>query len=453
MKNRSKVRRALVIGGSMAGLLAARVLSDFYDSVILIERDVLSQKSEGRPRRGVTQGRHAHGLLASGAAVLEDLFPGIRDELLGAGALSADVLNDASWFFEGGSLKRMPSGTIGLLATRPFLEGMIRSRVRNTPGIQILDNCKVHGLFSYDGSVKGVRIDGGILEADIVVDSTGRGSSTPKSLELMGFPRPAEERIEVNLSYTTRLFRLRPGKTADTPVLVTPPASGSKRSGVLLAQENGLFMATLTGYHGEQAPGDIEGFTQYAKSLAAPYIYNFLQDAEAIGESASTRFPASSRRRYENLKRFPEGLLVIGDAICSFNPVYGQGMSVAALEAEALRDALAFGPANLAQRFFKKAAKIIEVPWNIAAGSDLKMPETVGKRTTSMRLINWYMSKLHKAAHNDAELSLAFIKVAQLLAKPDSLLRPSMIWRVFAGRFRKKPTNYTREFVPVSIDR
>ncbi|MGQ0542394.1 MAG: FAD-dependent oxidoreductase [Blastocatellia bacterium] len=441
MKRRvgQKGRRALVIGGSMAGLLAARVLSDFYDNVILIERDTLATRPE--QRRGVVQGRHAHGLLASGVAVLEDFFSGISDELIAKGALGADVLNDAVWFFEGGCLKRVPSGTRGLLASRPLLESLVRERTRKTCGIQILDNCAVDGLFSYGGSVKGVRIDGGILEADLVVDATGRGSRVPQWLESIGFAGPREDKIEMQLAYTTRLFKLRPGRTADFPVLVVPPTPEGKRGGVLLAQEDGAWIATLFGHFGQKAPGDLEGFVEYAKSLAAPNIYDFLQNAEPVGEAAFTRFPTSSRRRYENLKRFPDGLLVFGDAICSFNPAYGQGMSVAALQANALRDVLGRGGANLAGRFFRKAARVIDTPWNIAAGGDLRMPETVGPRTLSMRLINWYISKLRKAAHQDAELSVAFIRVAQLLARPDSLLRPALLLRVLLSLFGRRPEN------------
>ncbi len=439
MSNRveQKGRRALVIGGSMAGLLAARVLSDFYDNVILIERDVLPKNSEHR--RGVAQGRHAHGLLASGAAVLEDLFPGIGGDLTSGGAMRADVLNDAHWFFEGGCLKQSPSGTIGILASRPLLESVVRKRVRETDGVQILDNCSVNGLFSDGGSVKGVRIDGGILEADLVVDAAGRGSRVAQWLGLLGFAVPREDKIEIRLAYTTRLFRLRAGRTADVPLLIVPPTPEGKRGGVMAAQEGGLWIATLFGHFGQLAPADLEGFIEYAKSLEAPYIYDLLRDAEPVGEAAFTRFPASARRRYENLKRFPEGLLVFGDAICSFNPVYGQGMSVAALQAMELREVLAGGSANLARRFFKKAAKLIDVPWNIAAGGDLRMPETTGPRTIFVRLINWYMSKLHKAAHHDSELSVAFIRVAQLLAKPESLLRPRMLWRVLSSRLKTRP--------------
>ena len=184
---------------------------------------------------------------------------------------------------------------------------------------------------------------------------------------------------------------------------------------------------------------DIDGFREYARTLPAPDIYDTIRDAEPLDEAQTARFPASLRRRYERLRRFPVGYLVFGDAICSFNPIYGQGMSVAALQALALRRSLQETPARLARTFFAAASKVVDTPWSIAAGNDLRMPEAVGPRGPGVRFINWYIAKLHKAAHRDPVLSLAFHRVANLLEPPSSLLQPRLIWRVMTSRATSVP--------------
>jgi hypothetical protein len=200
-----------------------------------------------------------------------------------------------------------------------------------------------------------------------------------------------------------------------------------------LMQEGGNSIVTLFGHFGHAAPGDLSGFLDYAKSLPSPLIYEAIRDAEPAGEVYNFRFPASRRRRYEKLDRFPEGFLVFGDAICSFNPIYGQGMSVAALQAKALAITMEDPRHGLARRFFKRAATVVDNPWNIAVGADLKMPETVGPRTVGVKIVNWYIANVHKYAQIDAGASLAFNRVAQLLESPTTLMRPGFASRVIAA--------------------
>ncbi|MBC7900162.1 MAG: monooxygenase, partial [Saprospiraceae bacterium] len=303
---------------------------------------------------------------------------------------------------------------------------------------EFYDNRTVQGLL-FDGKVvKGVRTDAGVLETDLVVDTTGRGSRSPQWLKSIGFEPPLEEKVEVQLTYTTRLFKRSPSDLGGDMIVAIPPTPDGKRGGVMLAQENGLWITTLYGYFGHQAPRDLDGYVKYTKTLPAPYIHDVIRNAVPVGDASFIRFPASTRRRYENLVRFPSGFLVFGDAICSFNPIYGQGMSVAALQAVELRDQLAGGDTNFANRFFKRTAKMIDIPWNISVGSELRMPETIGTRGLGVKLINWYMSKLHKCAHHDPVAASAFIRVAQLLATPDSLMRPTMLWRVFSSDIRSR---------------
>jgi len=430
MQPASKANRknAIVMGSSMAGLLAARVLSDHYQKVTLIDRDVLPQRAQQRP--GVPQGRHTHGILASGSEVLEKLFPGISKALIDAGAISGDIVRDCRWFFEGGCLSRFASGLNGLLLTRPMLEAAVRDRVLAIRNIEVRENTVVEALELNNGRVQGVRAGGEMLEADLTIDATGRGSRTPEWLDRAGYEKPRQEAVKIDIGYTTRFFRRKPSDLGGDLAAIVPPTPEGKRGGVLLAQEGDRWTLTLIGYFGNYAPEELGGFVEFSRTLPAPFIYQLIREAEPLGEAASYRFPASVRRRYETLDRFPAGYLVMGDAMSSFNPIYGQGMSVAALEAMELQKTLSEDTGDLAKAYFRRASKVVDTPWGIAAGNDLRMPEAVGPRTAGVRFINWYMSKLHRAAHSDPVLSLTFHRVGNLLAPPPTVMQPHIALRV-----------------------
>lgn len=431
---------AIVAGASIGGLVAARVLTEHFRRVTLIERDVLPKSAE--QRRGVPQGHHTHGLLASGRETLEKLFPGLGAQLVAAGAVCGDIARDSRWFSEGGRLAPTKSGIEGTGTTRPVLEAIVRSRTRALPNLEMIEGATVEGLAASKdlGRVTGLRFrraDGAVqlLAADLVVDATGRGSKSPEWLHGLGYDGPRVDRVEIGVSYTTRFFRREETHLHGDTAVVIPPTPTGKRGGVVLAQEGGLWTVTLISHFGPAAPEDLEGFREFARSLHAPDLYDLIRIAEPIGEPASTRFPASTRRRYELLARFPQGLLVFGDAICSFNPIYGQGMSVSALESLVLDRCLSAGDRDLAARFFKKAARVVDIPWSIAVGNDLRMPETSGKRTLGVRITNWYLARLQRAAHRNPALSVAFQRVANLLAAPSTLLTPAMLWRVARGNW------------------
>lgn len=418
----------------MGGLLAARVLADYFERVTIVDRDHFP--AVGEHRRGVPQSRHTHGLLASGARVLEDLLPGLRQELLDAGAVTGDVVRQGRWFHEGGYLKQVPSGLDALALSRPLLEGMVRKRVLALDRVETLEGCEATGLAATPDShrVTGLRLkDGTLLEADLVVNASGRGSHGLEWLESLGYAKPPAERVEVALGYTTRLFHRRGDELNGDIAAIIPPTPHGRKGGVLLAQEGGRWTVTLIAHSGDYAPPELEGFREFARTLPAPDIYDVIRTAEPIGEPQTARFPASISLRYERLERFPAGYLVFGDAICSFNPIYGQGMSVTALQATALQKSLDTSGDHLAKAFFAEAARVVDIPWSIAVGNDLRMPQTVGPRGPAVRLINWYIAKLHRAAHHDGELSLAFHKVANLLAPPPSVMHPRLMWRVARG--------------------
>jgi hypothetical protein len=286
-----------------------------------------------------------------------------------------------------------------------------------------------------------VKIEGGAeqaIMADLVIDASGRGSSSPGWMERLGYPRAEEEKVEIGISYTTRLYRRKPGDLGGKLAVVVAGSGPNWRNGALLFQAEDRWIVSIGGYFGDRAPDDEQMFTAYAGSLPTPDIHDIVANAEPLGDFVTCRYPANLRRRYERLERFPRNYLVFGDAMCSFNPVYGQGMTVAAQEAVLLRECLRDGEAELARRFFREAAITIDTPWDIAVGNDLRHPQVAGPRPARVRFINWYVGKLHLAARSDARLTDAFLRVANLQAPPQQLLHPATIMRVLWQNLRRR---------------
>jgi len=429
--------RAVVLGGSMAGLLAARVLADAYAEVVIVERDELPHGAAHR--RGVPQSRHIHGLLAGGQQALEELFDGLTAELVGLGAPAGDLLEDLRAYFGGHRLQPGPSGLLALQASRPMLEAALRSRVRVLPSVRFMDQCDVAGLTttSDNGRVTGARVirrlDGSAeqtLTADLVVDATGRGSRTPTWLEMLGYPRAPVDRVDIGIGYASRTYRLGPGLLDGGLGILNAPTPDHPRGGALAAIENDRFLVTLFGILGDHPPTDPAGFTGFAATLQFPDINNALRDAEPLDDPVPFRHRASVRHRYERLSAFPDGLLVIGDAMCTFNPIYGQGMSVVALQALALRAHLEQHTTPQPVSFLRQIGRIVDVPWNMATGGDLAFPKVAGRRTVQMRLLNRYLAKLFAGAAHDPRLGRAFLRVAGLIDPPRTLLAPGVAARV-----------------------
>jgi 2-polyprenyl-6-methoxyphenol hydroxylase-like FAD-dependent oxidoreductase len=438
-------KHAIVLGASMAGLAAARVLADAYQQVTVLDRDALPATASHR--QGVPQSRHAHALLAAGRVALEELFPGLTEELVANGALSGDLQAESRWYDHGLRLCPGPSDLRAVAVSRPLLEACIRDRVRRLPNVRVVDRCDAAGLVATpDGRrVRGVRVlpraDGGaeeVLEADLVMDATGRGSRSPVWLEELGYPRPAQDEVRIGVAYASRIYRRRPDHLDGDRAVVVAATLDRPRGAAMLAMEGDRWMVSLTGYLGQRPPADPDGFVAYAAGLPVPDIFEAISDAEPLGEVLGARYPASVRRRYERLRRFPEGYLVVGDAVCGFNPVYGQGMSVAALEALALRDCLGAGPpGGLAGQFFAEVARIVDIPWQIAVGADLRFPGVQGARTAKVRLVNAYLARFHVAAATDPVLGRAFLRVVSLMDRPEGLLSPTIALRVLRGNLRR----------------
>jgi len=413
----------------MAGMLAARVLADAYERVTVIERDELSAGG----RRGVPQGNHFHTVLLRGTQVLESLFPGLVAELFAAGAHRTNLLLDAKMVLSGHELSRVDTGDTVQL-TRPLLETRVRDRLTALPNVTIVDECEAVALELAGDRVTGVNVahrDGRteVVTATLVVDAMGRAGRAGTWLSQLNYAVPPEEQIKADIAYVSRLVRIPAElQPADRMVLVGP-VPGRPRGFALAAQEEDRWMLTVVGMAGDHPPMDHEGLVAFIKEAAPPDVHTAIRAATPASDLHRYRFPASVWRHYERLRHFPAGLLVFGDSICSFNPIYGQGMTVAALEADALRRCLHAGHDDLARRFFRAAAKIIAPAWQLNAGGDLALPEVPGHRTLAVRVINRYVARLQSAAEHDPVVASAFMRVAGLRAHPSALMSPHILTR------------------------
>lgn len=426
---------AIVIGGSMGGLVAARTLSERFRRVTVIDRDTLPD--EPRDRRGVPQGCHAHALLISGRMKLEELFPGLTDQLIAGGAVPFDPGSDLLFHQMGAFRIRFPSGMLGISLTRAFLEVTVRQRVAALHNVQIRHETAVNGLTGVTGRVTGVELDGGEnLAADLVVDATGRGGGrADRWLEQLGCPPPKVETVKIDVGYTTQLLRREPGDTLPGGALLclmaaTPPHD--KRAAAAFAVEGDRWVVTLGGWHKAHAPTDPEGFAAFASGLPDRLFADLIARSEPLADIEYRQFATSRRRYFERLRQLPAGYVALGDAICSFNPLYGQGMTVATFEAIELGrclDRLGAATAEMARRYYRAAGKVIETPWQMATGGDFMYPETSGPSAPGTSLINRYVKRVMLATHTSVAAHRVMLEMQHLLAPPTAILRPATIVR------------------------
>ncbi|GHE79626.1 FAD-binding monooxygenase [Amycolatopsis deserti] len=422
------MRQAVVLGASIAGSLAARVLAGSFDRVLIVERDDVAGVT---PRRGVPQARHLHGLMERGRQIMEELYPGLTDDLAAEGAPTTEVLRGSRWYLSGLRVFPTATGLTTLLASRPMLENAIRTRTLALPGVELRTRCAAVGLTGGD-EVTGVRLAGGeVLDADLVVDATGRGSRAPDWLAALGHERPGEDRVDVDLGYASRTYRRKP-EHLDGHLAVVVSTMPGFRGGGAITLEGDRWHVTLAGMLGDHPPVEPAEFERFAATLPVPDVHEIVRDAEPLDDPVPHRFRGSLRRRYERLRRPPRGLLVLGDALCSFNPLYAQGMTVAAQQALVLRDCL---PDPDPGRFYRAAAGVVDVAWGMSTGSDLRYPGVEGRRSARGRLLGAYAARAQVAAHRDAVVARTFMRTANLTLPPTALLAPDIVLRVLrAGR-------------------
>lgn len=434
-------QRAVVIGAGMAGLAAVGAVADYFEQVIVLERDRLPGRAVPRP--GTPQSRHLHGLLSGGQRALTDLFPHFVQDLVEAGAVPLRVGSEIRTEIAGlGALPSRDFGWLSYGASRPLVELITRRQTERLTNVTVRSECRVIEITATaDGSmVTGVRYESAdereeILAADLVVDASGRGAPTFALLRSSGRPVPDEIVIGIDLHYTTTTFRIPQDASTDWRAVVTHPrARGAerRRGGALFPMEGNRWTLTLMGLLGEQAPAEPDGFIDYAQGIETQTIYNAIKHAERQSEFDRYALPASTWRRFDRLISFPHGLVPIGDAICRFNPIYGQGMSVAAQEARLLNELVkdrvtqADPLAGLALAFFSESLPLIEAPWSMSAVPDLAFSATRGERPEDFESELKYRGALTRIAMRDAAIHRLLMEVQHLLKPPSVLKDPAI---------------------------
>lgn len=452
MTQPTKNNHAVVIGGSMAGLLAARILTNHFNKVTVIERDFLPK--EPQLRRGVPQANHVHVLLYRGQQILEQLFPGIKAQIIAAGAPKVDWAAECPWLGLWGWAAQSKSDLITYPCSRYFLEWLVRSRLSSYENLQFLEATKVTQLLTNESRSKviGVKISSESehleqeLTADLVVDAGGRNSSLPKWLEQLGYSSVPETVVNPFISYSTRWYEIPEGLQADWKALVIaqkPPHE--QRGGVLCSVEGKRWIVTISSIGGEHPPTDEKGFLEFIYSLRTPILYEAIKNAKPITPIHAYRGMKNHWHHYEQLSRFPEGLVAMGDAVCAFNPFYGQGMTVAALSALTLDQELQRFQGNLTKlrkSFPKKLAQVVSIPWMMATGEDLRWSTTQGgKLNWFMLLMQKYMDMVLLLATKRADVHQTFMKVAAMVKPTTAFFQPNILLPVLGQLIRGDVTN------------
>jgi 2-polyprenyl-6-methoxyphenol hydroxylase-like FAD-dependent oxidoreductase len=437
-------KQAVVVGAGMGGLSAAGALADRFDQIVILERDTLP--SEPAYRAGTPQARHAHALLFSGQRALSELFPGFGQDLARAGAVplreGLDIRVERPGY---DPFPRRDLGWSSYAASRPTIEHAVRRRVESRTNVTLRQRCRVQEVLAAPNgeAVTGVRYGNGnrateTIAADLVVDASGGGALTLALLQSIGRPLPEETRIGIDLGYATCVFAIPDDAATDWKgVMIFGQAPRDRRGGLLFPFEGNRWMVTLAGRHGDVPPGDVEGFLTFARGLRTPTIYNAISHAKRLDGVARYGFPESVRRHFERLDAFPRGLLPIGDAICRFNPVYGQGMSVAALEACLLQRLLGRVGADsdpiaaLAPAFFAEMQTLIETPWSVAM-LDFAFPDTRGQRPVDFETTLKFGIALTRLVAEDPAVHKLAAEVTNLLRPRSAYRDPALVQRVLA---------------------
>lgn len=421
----------MVLGGGMAGLLAARVLTDHAKEVVLVERDDLSGGPEAR--RGVPQGNQVHGLLARGLERMESMFPGLTAELADAGAEVADPGVDLQWWVTGERKPPSPIGP-GVSCTRPFLEWHLRRRVTALAGVQVVRG-RADALTAIAGRVDGVVLaeSGERIAADLVVDCTGRSTRMDDWLVALGYEPPPRRTVHVDLGYATRFYPRRPDdRLGDARAIISITEDYQRaRGAVAFPAEGGRWIVTVGAYHDDRPRADAGDFADRLRTDPVPAMRQFAERDDALTEVATYRYPASVRRDFHRCRRLPAGLVALGDSVASFNPLYGQGMTSAALQAGALSSYLGSGASvkEPATRYFRRLRPVVDSVWKLSTSADFRMAHVTGDRPAGLRMTLLLNDIYTKATLRDADLHGLFLRVVNLQTRPEQLARPDHLLR------------------------
>lgn len=426
--------RAIIVGAGIGGLAAAAALSRHGSDVLVIDRDGLPP--DNAPRLGVGQGAHTHQLLKAGELALERLLPGITEDFVAAGAVQMTVGRDVKVYDFGGWMEDFDAGFTVTSLSRPGYEGVLRARVAALPNVRFAAETPVRRLVVASGRCTGVELeDGSILAADLIIDSTGLTSPLLRQLQEDGHADFPTEEIRINVAYTTGRFR-RPEKWRDEQlgffVLPSPP---DKHFGLMLPIEDGQWILSLGGRGGEVPPRDPQAFKEYAKGLVEPHVYDRIKDAEPVGELRTFRKPTAIRHLIWEAKAWPQRLIPIGDAMSSVNPTYGQGMTVAVCEAEALETLLTAQTSldDLARAYLATAGEISGRAWSLSTNSDYVYPETEGERPANFAMSRALAATLRKLADEDLEFRRLRYRLVHMLDSADALRSGPLAVRFFTA--------------------
>lgn len=426
---------ALVIGGSITGLSVAQVLLKHYGRVTLVERDKIPAEPEGRP--GVPQCWHVHALLLEGYRVLETLFPGLTRDLIGRGALLLDWTSDWRFLTSWDWMTCEPAGLRSLICSRFLLEWYLRNCLIKNPRFELRSSTQVTGLIpnSDKTQIIGVEVvDGTTIAADFVADASGRNSRLPNWLVELGYERPQETVVNSFLGYASRWYRC-PSDTDPKGIVLTSKYGVTRRGGVLYPVENNCCIVTLSGVEQDYPPSDEDDFLSFAKSLRDPSLAAAIQKFEPISPIYCFRRTENRWLHYEKLSSMPRNLVVLGDAVCMFNPTYGQGMTVAAQGAQTLDACLKRQKGSgLKLDFQKKLSRQIQMPWLMATNEDFRWDMTTGQRPSRLiQLIQKYFDRVIETTSYDPSIQRTFLEVAHLAKSPIHLFHPYVSWKALFG--------------------
>ncbi len=432
--------KAVVIGASIAGLAAARVLSDFAESVSVIDRDL--PPASAASRKGVPQGKHVHGVLAGGLDAFKSFFPGLMEELVAAGSRVVDTGQDVLWFNNGAWRLRCPCGVSACLQTRPLFELHVRKRVEKLPNVKLFYG---HSATSLElnpekNRVTSVHIaqegaEEKTLSADLIVDCSGRGSKLPGWLEANGLQKPSTTTITVNVGYSTQYFRIPNAENFNwRALLIVGQPPNITRLGAGFFVESGEFQLTLGGMFRDYPPDDDAGFLKFAESLQHPALFQAIRNAKPSSSISTYRFSAHLWNHYDRLKDLPENIFVLGDALCSFNPIYGQGMTVAALEAQVLQKCLTKNGAGavkkLRDNYFRGVSSVVNAAWAMATGADISYPQANAPKPFGHSAISRYLNSVISLSCYDQKALTVWNQVTNMQRPLPALFAPAIAGRV-----------------------